>query len=400
MEKSDFTVLRKGIDSLDVAFQGAIGLEVREALREAKDRATSNGCAEFVEINGVPGHVGETGASGGYAFRFDTGPDGEIWTIKDNPDPQQWNIRVSVANAQLAVNGYHETKAALFARLEAFGAKVIGESIARADFAVDFVAPGFRLDVSLISCHSHSQPILRGDDQDGIPMGGSEFVVAYARREAASVTVGKMPGRQTIIYDKRREVARKISSHWYEVWGFKKDDCPPIWRVEMRAGKTHLKEWKITTFEDFEARFNAMFAAACQAVRLMVREPQDGENITRVPDHALWKILKEEVNCALVPFMEKADRKRVIEGRREDIQEMYRAGVMGWCVSYAVAMGKTPEQAAAEFSRILGDEFEDFAKSDPKEFRRKFKLAKGRLFFLEGDNRLVYPKKKGASHEG
>ncbi|OEJ64657.1 hypothetical protein BEN30_00770 [Magnetovibrio blakemorei] len=352
-------------------------------MRDAKAKATSEGKPEYVVIEGVHGHIGKTGASGGYAFCFDTGPDGEIWTIKDNPDPREWNIRVSVANAQLAVNGYHETKAALYGRLEAFGAKVIDESISRVDFAVDFVAEGFTLDVGLVSCHSHSQMLVRGDDQEGIPLGGSEFVVSYANRMSNSVTIGKMPGRQTIIYDKRREVARKVSSHWYALWGFEKDDCPPIWRVEMRAGKIHLKEWKITTFEDLEVKFAALFGSACQAVRMMKRQPEPGENVTRVPDHALWAILREEVNTALVPYMAKADRKRVVEGRREDIQDMYRNGVMGWCVSYAVAMGNTPEEAAHEFAQVIADEFSAFASRDPVQFKRKYFAADKRLFFID-----------------
>jgi len=383
MELSEFTVLRKGIDSLDVAFQGAIALEVREHLREVKARATSNGRAEYAVINGVHGHVGETGASGGYAFRFDTGPDGEIWTIKDNPDPQEWNIRVSVANAQLAVNGYHETKAALWARLEAFGARVVGESVSRADFAVDFVAPDFVLDAALLSCHWKSQPLERGDFEGSIPVGGSEFLVASYRRQTSSVTVGMMPRRQVQIYNKSLEVSRKIGSHWYEVWGVDKDDCPPVWRVELRAGKDHLKEWKITTFEDLETRMASMWAAACQGVRLMKYSPDDGENVTRVPDHALWEILKDEVKCALVPFLEKADRKRVVEGRREDIQKMYKSGVMGWCVSYAVAMGETPSAAAEAFADVLADEFRAFARDDPKHFKRKMAAADERLFFLD-----------------
>lgn len=218
----EIDVLRKGIDSLDVAFMGSVSALVREQLSEAKARAASEGKPEYVEIGGVAGHVGETGAKGGYAFRFDTGPDGEIWTIKNSDDPTQWNIRVSVANAQLVVDGYHATKAALFDKLEKWGGKVLEESISRVDFAVDFVSEGYKIDVDLFSCHSHTEPEENGDEQEGIPVGGSEFSVRYARRQVNSLTIGKMPNRQVIIYDKRREVARKATTHWYEVWGLKR----------------------------------------------------------------------------------------------------------------------------------------------------------------------------------
>lgn len=370
----------RGWDSLDVAFQGALPDATLTTLREGKARAIQAGEPTLIDVVGAMGHVGETGARGGYAFRFDTGPDGEIWTIKDSPDPSQWNIRVSVRAAQLAVGGYAGVKLALLDRLKAWGAVVLSESIARVDFAMDFEAPDFDLRPDDFVCHSRSTV---AEHANMIPRGGeqSEIGVRYKGRRPSSVTIGMMPGRQVIVYDKRREVLTQPGKgFWLDVWGTTRDDCPAIWRVEVRAGKDHLKDWRIATFEDLEARGGDMMIATMQAVRLTV--PGSDSNVTRAALHPLWQRATAIVADAMADHVSGAERGRVVEGRREELQAMYRQQVVGLATGYAVAAGLSLADAVATLAGEVGDEITAYVIGRRRDFDRKFNRATRRMFFL------------------
>ncbi|WP_147250381.1 hypothetical protein [Thalassospira lucentensis] len=59
-----------------------------------------------------------------------------------------------------------------------------------------------------------------------------------------SIPIGKMPGRQVIIYNKRTPAIEKKTTYWFKVW----EIAPPtntdkhVWRVEFRAGQKELKD--------------------------------------------------------------------------------------------------------------------------------------------------------------
>jgi hypothetical protein len=80
-----------------------------------------------------------------------------------------------------------------------------------------------------------------------------------------SVTVDQMPRRQFIVYDKRSEVITQHKVHWWEIWNAgRRASCLPtldpkdrigsrVWRVELRAGKEHLKErWAISKWAELD----------------------------------------------------------------------------------------------------------------------------------------------------
>ena len=52
-----------------------------------------------------------------------------------------------------------------------------------------------------------------------------------------------MPGRQIIVYDKRREAIAKRKLFWFKVWNIERDDpAQKVARIEVRAGKKELKD--------------------------------------------------------------------------------------------------------------------------------------------------------------
>jgi len=373
---SAYKILRKGFDSLDVAFQGAMPSGALDVLRSAKALATSEGRAVLVNVGGIDGHVGETGAKGGYAFRFDTGLDGEIWLIKDSRDCEQWNLRVTVRAVQLALDGYDVVRDRLFEKLEKWGAKVITESVARADYAVDFIADELQLRPDDFVFHSHS----RCQEHREIPEGGTGFSIERRSGRVTGITVGKMPGRQVTVYDKRLEQIYKVGSPWWKLWGFEKEDCPRVWRVEVRAGKKHLTDWGVKTFGDLEAEAVAMFGAAMQAVRMTAG--RDESNVSRLENHPFWDLAVDQVKAALEPYTTDAQRSEILAGTREEILEMYRKQVMGLCVSYAVAQGMSKAEAAEELGDDLTAKWLSLAKGTPAIYGRKYRLASDRLHFL------------------
>lgn len=377
-----YTVLRRGIDSLDVAFQGKLPSRYLSILRQAKAQATSSQKDVLITLGDVDGHVGQTGAQGGYAFRFNTGPVGEIWTFKDNGSPDQWNIRVTVRAVQLALDGYEVVRDRLWAMLEGWGGQVLTESVSRCDFAIDFVADELTLVPDDFVFHSHA----RCQEHREIPEGGSGFSIERRSGRVTGITVGKMPGRQVTVYDKRLEQAYKIGSPWFDIWGFKKEECPRVWRVEMRAGKTHLKEWGVTTFEDLENNIVEMFGASLQAVRMTAG--RDEQNVSRSDVHPFWIIASAEVEKALRPWVLTADRVKIMNTSRAAILDMYSKQINGLCVSYAVAMGMTKEEATKHFADELTANWKSLALGSQAAFGKKFQAAMDRLHFLK-EEKLV-----------
>jgi hypothetical protein len=142
--------------------------------------------------------------------------------------------------------------------LSAIGAHLgAGVSVSRIDYAVDVLAPGFVLVPESFIMHSHC---LRADHVDMQIHGKSGRIT--------SVTVGKMPARQVIVYDKRAEAIAHRKTHWWEIWNRAlatrglpllepagdRSACA-VWRVEMRAGKDLLKDrWGIRDWAELAGR--------------------------------------------------------------------------------------------------------------------------------------------------
>lgn len=375
----DYRIIRRGVDTLDVAYKGKLPSRVRGILRAAKAQAASSGQETLIDLCGIAGHVKGNGAEGGYAFIFDTGPMGEIWTFKDNGDPEQWNIRVSPRAVQLAIDGYEAVRDGLWEKLERWGAQVVAESVSRVDFAIDFTSESLRLRPDDFVFHSHA----RCQEHREVPADGSGFAIERRSGRVTGITIGKQPGRQVAVYDKTLEQNYKVGSPWFEIWGFEKEDCPRVWRVEMRAGKKYLKDWGVTTFDDLEAHLVEMFAAAMQSVRMTAG--RDESNVTRSEDHPLWRLARAEVEKALRPLVPDVDREKVMQYSRAEMLEMYRKQLTGLQVSYAVAMGLSRSEAMEGLMEQISRDWTALTKGNPVAFGKKYRAAAERLHFLSSE---------------
>ncbi|MEQ8829730.1 MAG: hypothetical protein RLW87_07965 [Alphaproteobacteria bacterium] len=372
-------IVHSGFDKLEVSFSGAVPLSVRLRLHEAKERAAASGMPEFIDLNGVPVWVKDKGASGGYEFVFDTGPEGEMWAFKNDDDPEKWNFRCVVSAVRCAVDGWEGVRDRLRGQLKAWRVRrPAGQreaSLARIDYAVDFMSDGFVPDPMRVVCHWKSDPCER------------EFTttiddVRWRRGVPTSVTIGKLPGRQVQIYDKTKEVAasQKVERQ-RELWGF----CPVkgqrVWRVEVRAGKDLLTRAKIRTFEDAEERLGTLLGECLEKVRLVT--DVDVSNISRAKTVPEWVEVRRIVSEAIPNADGAVDMSRVVEGRRADLGDVYRKQIIGCAVAYAHTTGRD----AADFLKVMPGEIEADIKAafatDRSALLDKFRRASARLKFTD-----------------
>lgn len=127
-----------------------------------------------------------------------------------------------------------------------------------------------------------------------------------------SVTIGKMPGRQVILYDKRREVIDKHKVIWWDIWNNnlrqmgeapldpKDRHASRVLRIEVRAGKRHLKDrWNIRQWGQLDDLFGDVVAEAMQAVRYCEPDPSD-TNRARWPNHPIWDMARAAFDSDLM----------------------------------------------------------------------------------------------------
>lgn len=296
-------VIYSGFDNLDVAYQGQISDAFLENLEQAQQRAIDAREPALIEHGGKKLHVTESGARGGYAFRCDTGPLGATWFFKRPNASDPWGIRVSAKSLMLATYGLQSARERIEGTLQALGCSlaVRPESIGRVDFAVDVLAPGFDVHPDNFVMHSRAT---RADHRD------VEVMRSHGRSgRYTSVTVGKMPGRQVIVYDKRLEAFQKPEKKvWLDIWrqsmenlelapvDFSDPSASSIWRVETRAGKSCLKDkHKVTTWEELMTVAPTIFKQALDQTRYCT--PATDSNRSRWPEHAIWTLARSAVSA-------------------------------------------------------------------------------------------------------
>lgn len=373
----------RGFDGLDVTFQGRIPAALCDVLECAKVEAMEARRPSLVEWRGQSFHVAESGAKGGYAYRCDTGPEGATWFFSRNQKSDQWNIRVSAKSAWLATKGFGRVRVEMYEFLEAIGADVMGAAIARVDYAVDVAVSdlgGFALDPTAFVMHSHTS---RADHAEDIDIHGISG-------RYTSVTVGKMPGRQVIVYDKTREVAARQKDEWPKIWNaslVKQGRAPlaegeRVYRVELRAGKAYLKErWGITSWADLDAKLGDLFAAALSDIRYC--EPNGDSNRARWPLHPLWEAVSEAVAGDLFEMCSGATPGVVKEVRRSQLAQTMSAMILGLLASWSLATGAEARAVPSAVQEMV----ENYLKDQPKEFRAKIdRAAKKYVFILEEED--------------
>ncbi|WP_417514770.1 hypothetical protein [Minwuia sp.] len=378
-----FKLLHSGFDNIDIAIQGSFPPRVLAQLRDARDEAAAQMERALCHLSDgkIAVHVASHGARGGYAFLLDTGPNGANWLIKDNASPDQWNIFVSPRSTMLLANGYAETFAIIERTILNLGGRITGVSLNRVDFAMDFQTRGFELDMGRFVTHARCKLKPHWSANSTAPESDQPRSVLNGRR-VESVTIGSMPGRQIIVYDKRAEAIAKQKPFWFEVWDV--DRCDPeleVWRVEVRAGKTHLKDaYNIRTMDDFEDSIGDVIVNSLDRIRYLA-ERQTDSNVTRQAPHPLWEAAQAVASGNLLDFRSglTPDQIRTIE--RDKAMEVYMKQVRGNAIGYGVAKGLDDDAIKARLPDLIADQLKA-ANDDSADLHKAIARTRKRLHFV------------------
>ncbi|CAA6605988.1 conserved hypothetical protein [Rhodospirillaceae bacterium LM-1] len=381
-------LIYSNFDGLDVSFQGALPRNILRHLEETKEAAKKNrgdyplllGDAEYGYLCLM---VGESGSRGGYAYRFDTGPDGATWFIANNEDPERWNIRASAHSLALALKGYEGVKTDMLnflAQLEAIGPQwdekrqlmLPKERISRIDFCCDFQVEELRPESKHFVAHSRH---VKREHQEQL----DAEVTAQGNR-VQSIRVGEMPNRQVALYNKTKEIVVHGKSYWWDIWGIDpKSFSGEIWRVEPRAGKTELDFWNLKSFADFEAKAGDVMLGILNAIRFTV--PTSDQKHSRWPLHPIWQASIEKAESALAPYISKAERKRVLEGLRDERIQMFFTQFRGSLTSLTALMGLDLSELPTTLDAVADDALRAL-KVHPEAAKQKFNQAEMRYKFF------------------
>ncbi|WP_270729584.1 hypothetical protein [Shimia sp. Alg240-R146] len=250
---------------------------------------------------------------------------------------------------------------------------------------MDALAPDFELNPENFVIHSHSN---RGDyltHEDDRRSNGKSG-------RFTSVTVGKMPGRQVIVYDKRREVIDKKKPIWWDIWNanLRRDDLPlldasdaatsRVWRIEIRAGKNLLKDrWQVRTWAQLDTMFGDIVAEALEKVRYC--EPSDDGNRARWPNHALWDLVAATTDDDLMEMRSFVDPSGVKDVHRNEHIRLILAQVVGNATTLAALEGVS-EIELIDYMEHVGARLATVVEDDQEHAARKLNEAKGRYRFI------------------
>lgn len=378
-------LLHKGFDALDMAFQGQISVRLAALLDKKKAEAQQNGFPTLCVLNGMAFHVAPSGARGGYAFVCDTGKVGEIWKFKRPNDVDRWGIFVSVSAIRVAIHGLSRVRSHLIERLNAFGIEygTGSEHINRVDFAMDFLMPEFEPNEdNLVMGHRFAR------NKQG--MIGEPYRKDGSSNRVTGLTVGKNPGRQIVIYDKRLQILTvRDKMFWLDIWNRNrsKHGLPPldlsdpetsrVWRVELRLYRNILrsKRYRVSTFGTLQNKIEFMFRELLRDVRYVV--PTSDTNRSRWPNHPIWDKVKLEVKSELATL--KAD---LPIGRVEEIQHDFRAETLrkqiAGCIIALAGLFEVKPKHLDQFVKVTCDDLIRRYGNQPIETERKLNLAVAR----------------------
>lgn len=381
-----YDILYTGVDSLDIAFQGAFPESTLEHLEAVRKEAEASNRDEPACLGpgAVDVQVKSHGMRGGFRFVFTNGPAGAIFAVKANPDPKEWNLFVSVRALRLLTLGYVGTKLWLRETLAAMGFQITDLSVNRIDFAVDIRAPTFQLDVANFVCPAQAKLRPHWSKEQLLTDDGNACSAVVRGRRFESVTVGQMPNRQLIVYDKRRAAIDLNQPYWFDVWGLDRNDPGArVWRAEIRAGREALaKRLTKRSFEAVEADQNDYLLTAVREIRYLAGKAAH-LNVSRAPEHPFWIALTEAL-ANLPPSPEPPlTEARVLQVLRLQRHEMAVKQAYGNLINALLLEGQLPEEIAARFSHYATEAAEAYARDlGPRVLQMKVDKAAARQRFL------------------
>ena len=378
-------ILYSGFDAMDFSVKGALPAKTLTQLEQAKAESEKRQGVVLITAGpgNVPIHVHESGLRGGFTYRVSTGPTGEIVGIKNSTDPDQWNFTITIRAASLATKGWQKARQDAWDLIAGLGAMVNEHSVRRIDYAIDIRVPVW--DLRLESFVAHPRSTVRPHWGTKEKNDADEFKpqIVTKGRKLSTVTIGKMPGRQIIAYDKKTAAIEKQELFWFDLWKLPKDtpDLEVI-RIELRAGKSELKnKWQIRTFEDVENAIGDVFERLTADIRYLAPNQSDS-NVSRQTSDPLWDLVRVHLSQKLFDRRSGLTPDQAREMNREEALRTYQKLILGNAAGLAAALGLSVDEAKTTLPKELATMCSDAFEDDRGKFPKSILAAHERLHFV------------------
>lgn len=210
----------------------------------------------------------------------------------------------------------------------------------------------------------HPQPVFRG-------------------RRLSTMMIGKMPGRQIVLYDKRNAAIQKRELHWFDAWALSRDEPElEVIRVELRAGKNELRRrWQIKTFQDVADSIGDVFLCLVSNIRYLAPHQSDS-NTTRQTIDPVWQLVTDHVEGGLTHLRSGITPDQVRSVDREEAKNTYETLVLGNLVSLAIVEGVSSDNLLYQLPALAEQLCRRTASENRDKISKAAARAEERLHFL------------------
>lgn len=300
----DAEILHSGFDGLKFTLQSDISPELRTELAAAKGHAKKTHSDCILVFGKITLNVTNKGTRG---FTAHTGDHGAIWLFQDPEDriPNNPAITIDFRAFGLATGGLEGAERHFRDCMDAFGIKYVETQlrVARADFAVDYLAPWFEPSRECLVV----PPGTKMTEYTGIDE--TETMSSGAR--VTGLRAGAVANRQLAIYNKRTEIIQKNKLGWLPIWNaaLKAKGKPPLdlndrnasqdWRFELRLGAKQLRNrFELRNWQDISNAIGDAFTDSLGRIRYCI--PTADRNRARWPTHELWQQFESVIGTDLL----------------------------------------------------------------------------------------------------
>ena len=385
-------IVHSGFDSLYFSLQGALSAKSVERFKRLKDQAIQHDSDASFAVPNQPYRylMKKTGKKGGYTYVINTGLVGSDIAFKSSLRRDQHNGFVEISSACLLAHGREAAIEQTLDHVKAMGFHVISISLNRVDFCIDFLDAPIDIDPRDFIAHSRVKKLCYYESDSvnhHVEMQPEHVDIRTISQSDSikSITLGKMPGRQIIIYNKRAEVIEKRKHYWFDAWGVdQKDTARTVHRVEVRAGKSHLMANGIRTLEDFESHIGLILTNAVTAIR-WVQRPSTDANVTRAPLHPVWEAVQTRIVDALAPYTSPIAPELITERMRENKRLEYRQQIIGNLGGYLGCDGVAPNEMKTAMESLIAEVAEGLAYNEKHPLIRSYSRAKEKWAVLDNE---------------
>lgn len=391
------TLAAQGIDTFKEVYKLKINKKTLSMLDEAKaiaeEKASRKAEPFTITFGGEQFQINPHGAKGGYS-----------WVVKNDIfnisilKGDRFNVVCRYSSAGLWQYGIIELRERLLKLLRNEGELIIDEAILNEDgkfqriergfsrvselhYCFDFLAPEFDNEIRPEMLHDF---VCKSGVKKSIN-GKMEIDVSLYMKavKVQTITLGSKDNLQLQIYNKTDEIKEKSEKRWmFDVWEnngitIDRETSPKIWRVEVRFGKTYLKnrdQYDTRIFECLMAQLEELINTAYRDRRL-TRPNWNDRNRERWPVHPLFTAVRDAIKDPqdIIPIG------RLYVQTRDEANEKSRKGIAGYFLTWGVTQRDdfNEDHAREQFEEVL-----EQIKSD-KELQKKIEQRQERYKFID-----------------